>query len=861
MIKSVKDIKSTDPTVINGIDLTNVSANELEKAVTGVQSEGNQEISPLEITTYDFELSNLCEPDEVTIPADFSDNEIIDASCEPNVTIPKIPPALESAPINFPNPSIDTEVTLLTDPDSEILSKLAELLSESLDSPLDPLGNLQREGLISDKNLSGISTGGSGTITNPSYQTIPVFDSNGPSCFTEMTKISEDVKKIVNDYKDAKTAIQEIQTDYFYYSLLNTFYSSFDEGYDKQKNLQNELLNAKTKQQKDEIANKIQNLPKNNPLGKSRKTAQDEISKITGKFSSQIVIRIDPSISKYPSLTIDKSKEVTGDISDIPNRIKNDVNSKIQDDPTAINDVKDIANKGTEDLQNSFEKTMKDLGIASSSFGYNEFLKGTKRTNEFKTAKTLALKNYKEIKEKYDELKKKEDDSEEALSNINSEINSRLSKLGCNPRTSPVPTAEAGADLNMKNVSTNPTIFDHAWWVKFCKLASIVNLVPLHWPVGLLIPTPAYLLKIPFPIIWFPLFVIGTSKSISVILIGQCGILPSPFLFTQHFLNFPVGPFISNNPYFIIGMRGPVGISSHSPLFVPSMPSFSLLLTIMNIALDRLRKNLSVDYLNLYAEAQNSVKGIDASANAYAASQEKVITDTIQNAEKQASQIKDTAQKEADKQIADAQKQAQQETDNARKQYGNSDKYYQQSQNIQRALEQKINTQRKRVADASKQASKVVADAKLKAATLRDNAQQSLQAKIDAGKKEFNKKLESIKKLETQEQEKLDELRTLVSMVQTPQISIDSINTPALLNSFSLSLGSVKALGADLSPKVNNMNFLSEISPNFSSLLPMLTDEFPTWERLSLENIPFLLFLWKWCSAGKETGGFFRDPF
>jgi hypothetical protein len=37
-------------------------------------------------------------------------------------------------------------------------------------------------------------------------------------------------------------------------------------------------------------------------------------------------------------------------------------------------------------------------------------------------------------------------------------------------------------------------------------------------------------------------------------------------------------------------------------------------------------------------------------------------------------------------------------------------------------------------------------------------------------------------------------------------------------------------------------------------------DDLPTWERISLINIPFLAFLWQWCAAGKNGGGFLRDP-
>ncbi len=51
-----------------------------------------------------------------------------------------------------------------------------------------------------------------------------------------------------------------------------------------------------------------------------------------------------------------------------------------------------------------------------------------------------------------------------------------------------------------------------------------------------------------------------------------------------------------------------------------------------------------------------------------------------------------------------------------------------------------------------------------------------------------------------------------------------------------------------------------ELDPSITKSMPLYVDDFPTWERLSLSNIPFLSFLWKWCAAGKNGGGFLRDP-
>jgi len=47
----------------------------------------------------------------------------------------------------------------------------------------------------------------------------------------------------------------------------------------------------------------------------------------------------------------------------------------------------------------------------------------------------------------------------------------------------------------------------------------------------------------------------------------------------------------------------------------------------------------------------------------------------------------------------------------------------------------------------------------------------------------------------------------------------------------------------------------------FRNAHPILNyDDIPPWERLTLDNFLFVLFLDEWCRQGKKTCGFFENP-
>ena len=119
----------------------------------------------------------------------------------------------------------------------------------------------------------------------------------------------------------------------------------------------------------------------------------------------------------------------------------------------------------------------------------------------------------------------------------------------------PLVNEEINYRSNPRSLEESPPITDLEWWKKFCNLATIFNLVPIYWPIGLLIPNPSGILKIPLPVIWRPIFVLQTPLALIVIGIAQAGVLPGPFVFVLNPNAFSLGPVSLNSCWFTGAVR------------------------------------------------------------------------------------------------------------------------------------------------------------------------------------------------------------------------------------------------------------------------------------------------------------------
>jgi len=115
------------------------------------------------------------------------------------------------------------------------------------------------------------------------------------------------------------------------------------------------------------------------------------------------------------------------------------------------------------------------------------------------------------------------------------------------------PTADCGGAKSMLGTDPffvnsingcDPTLPNQnqiCYWVEFAKIATLVGLLPLpnipeftklrYWPVGLTIPYPGGLVKIPLPIMWIPLVAISTPLGNVVLFLTVNGIFISPVVF------------------------------------------------------------------------------------------------------------------------------------------------------------------------------------------------------------------------------------------------------------------------------------------------------------------------------------------
>lgn len=779
----------------------------------------------------EIDLADVCAPSQVEETPEFSEKELLDAACEVNPPVPDAVTEIKQIPTNQPKENLQLDDAKLPVPSDDAFDQLVQEARNTTESD--------------------------------------IFPKNGPDCIKKMQEVAKSVQEKVNRYTDVKNKIQEIQLDYYYESIANAYYQSFLDGYGEVNRLKEELSNIsgltdeKSRARANEIQKKLLSVSKDYDFASDKSDVQKKMEEIIWSFSNQFDIEIESGFlglfESSPLVKINKEKTpLTGKIKDIPDELIRYLDSVQKENSDSAEKITTQAKKTEKDLDDAFLNTIASVKYYSFAFGLNQFIENESIEQDFKDEAEMHKKAEEELSKKYLDLKEQERKTQEEIDNINKQVSSDLANMNCKSKEVPA-KVEAGKDLNFKNVSKNPTIFDYAWWLKFSGLATLVNLVPVHWPVGLLIPTPTGLIKIPFPIIWFPIFVAPTDKLIAVLFIGQCGILPCPYLFLQHFLPIPIGPFQSNNPYFAAAIGGPVNISNHEPLPPNSLPKFDLVFAALNSILDGFRNGVTTDFNALVTEVQNQLEDVQNSAQRYLALSQKDINSIIQNAKNQATQAVTSAKQTAEAAIKQAQEEGQSMIEAAKQRYQDANALAEATLTITRGVQENINAAAKMVEDARKFAADITFNADAQAEALRRAAEDTVKGIIQNGKQLYEQKLQEIGQLEQQYNETVKTLRELIDKISVPTIDLGAINLSVLLSSYTLALGSLKALAADLSPKAIQFGFPTEISPQFAASLPIFQDELPPWERLSLLNIPLLFFLWKWCKSGKYVGGFLPE--
>jgi hypothetical protein len=250
----------------------------------------------------------------------------------------------------------------------------------------------------------------------------------------------------------------------------------------------------------------------------------------------------------------------------------------------------------------------------------SEFAKGIKELNE--EIERIQLK-VEELKPTPDKIKKRlKESSPECFEKVDApiqECQEVKNLLGSDPLFT---KTIKGCDPTLPNYT------QLCYWLEFSKIVNLIGLLPLphakqpapqlrYWPVGLTIPYPGGLIKIPLPIIWLPLISLSTPAGTIVIFLTINGIFISPVVF-----------FVSNTGFkqHIITLRGSsqkFGYSASDESIKPGVQLPAKLLSIKSKA-ERLAKeatlgknfNLSQEEKDQLARKKTILKESESAASA-----------------------------------------------------------------------------------------------------------------------------------------------------------------------------------------------------------------------------------------------------
>lgn len=991
------------------LDLETITPEDLLNAICSIQEQNISTVpQPFSISFEDLQKVDFCKPEEEPpIPqVSFEDfQKLCEAAAPPTKPTKSIEPSptpnlddafagLNTVPEDNPNDlagrngELDKVIGLLENLDA--YGEPEDILNEELTKSdiglllADAANNFKNNNGLLPSQLDALRNSINGANLDSINDAPPRPDSKvSIDCVKILQPIIDEAQKKGSRYSEVKTEIANLKQEVTILRVFKSFWDSVDETLtdpkyktlitlikqksEKELRKKNTNLEAEDIQLGREIKDleqKIKDFYKSNKNFDSGKdflffSIEDQLDRIVKNLSIEIDIKFDKL--SIPEFIYDKSK-----ITQSSDRRLQKIQKKLVDGvkkidltvPEGVESVKKLQKVNDSEYDKEIEDTITKLKKVTSTWAKSVIINGGSKQDEINQKIKEVRKNFDDNQkpkiEKYEKLIEEDSEIQKYFDNLNTTIKDNLAAQGCElPDLNP-PEIDAGSDVDFKGIpmdpNKSPTIFDLRWWVKFCSYATLINFAPVHWPVGLILPTIPKPLFIPCPIIWTPLAVFNTPIALIVILIGQCGVLPSPFVFVLNTSPFPLGPLNARSGWFPVAIRPMCKIKDNvTSEKLPGTPTLSLPLANpedIKKQIEVLRKRIednnkkiaeNTAEINRLKEENkkllNDIQNLQARVSDELERQKKRLEDLQKAAEKNAQDNAELNRKiaeankaieDANKAAADAEKQyeknkkdatdaaiasqnatkaakeAKDKVDNATKK---KNELLEKSKNLEKqyeaakenpilaasilaqlvAMKSEIESIQQDIIQADQEAGKAIdeADIAIEKGKSAYNELNNTTNKIKEAKdkaKEAKDKVNALIKAQSDLAKRRGELNTKMSENGGPTDSQSAIGTTrdkiAANNKKiqELTDNNIKLLqtNAELQAKILQLSLVVEISkdqkanieidPSITKLLPLYIDDLPTWERLSLLNIPFLSFVWNWCAAGKNGGGFLRDP-
>ena len=416
-------------------------------------------------------------------------------------------------------------------------------------------------------NLPSIDSGDS---IVPDVKVIP------ESCEDVTEKVQEIIDTmavILHDYQGSMERFPRLELEFFYLGMVNAYYGTFLVKYE-------EYSNAVTKivEQLDSLSNdnsKLSNLKRerlNAELDRILSFDGDRVESLDDFISSfreyrrrsvrssnDISNQVDPKYDDqiYYKLFVDYNSDVKrgylGDLYDFENELVEDMD---KEDPDFMEKYMartesyrdNIFYPRHDETIQAIESAAENLARFASALNLDPNIVDGFDIGEFTDYAHERISEYENAKTQYEYVV----NIRSTISWLTDDLKLQLADVCTKQKVEGDDSVEPGENLNFNGTPdpSLPQADSLKYWQKFAAFATVVNLLPIHWSVGLLLPSPSGVVRVKLPTIWIALAVVPLPGRMLVVFLGICGAVPSPFVWEWRF-----PPFGEGSSHFLLSWR------------------------------------------------------------------------------------------------------------------------------------------------------------------------------------------------------------------------------------------------------------------------------------------------------------------
>lgn len=396
------------------------------------------------------------------------------------------------------------------------------------------------------------------------------------SCDDATSKVGIFVSKVkerIAEYQQAMDGFQKLELEYFYGTMINAYYGTFlikyTEYSEKVTKIVDQLSSldgddsTPAKLKRERLESQLDTILS---FGDDRIKNLDDFKSKFGEYrrrsvraSNDISNQVDPKYEDklYYKLFVGYDTEIKrGYLDDLYGYESDLLDELDQTDEKFMEQYShksrayrdDVFYPRHDDTLQSIEAAADKLARFASSVNLDPVIIDGFDLEAFDSYANDRVDEFESVKARYDDVINIKND----ISSLIESLKTEMAELCTKQKVDGDDSVEPGQSMDFNGMpdQTLPQLDSLKYWQKFAAYATIANLLPIYWQVGLLVPSPSGVVRVKLPTIWVALAVLPLPGRMLVIFLGICGVVPSPFIWEWRF-----PPFGEGSSHFLLSWR------------------------------------------------------------------------------------------------------------------------------------------------------------------------------------------------------------------------------------------------------------------------------------------------------------------